>query len=95
MKTVIVENASQAEMDHAVLQSAIPTRFKQVIAKVLALISANPKIGAVVFRSMRYFVLQRFPYTIYYYEGASYIYVVAFIHHSYVDKVIGSGDCHE
>jgi hypothetical protein len=80
---VVIDPDAQDEIDNALTVSRDAARLQTAITDLLALIQANPQIGARVGRQgARQTLLNGFPYSIVYVEEPNQIRVVAFPHTS-------------
>jgi plasmid stabilization system protein ParE len=81
---VVIDQDAQDEIDNALTVSQDPARLRAAISDALALIQANPQIGARVGRRQgrQYILTNRLPYSIVYVEEPNQIRVVAFPHTS-------------
>ena len=87
MKKIIIHEEAEKELWYAVeyyedKAKGLGLDFEQEIQKALALIQENPEISTESEYGVRRYLLQRFPYFIYYDEYEEYIWIIAFAHTS-------------
>jgi plasmid stabilization system protein ParE len=79
---VVIDQDARDEIDNALAVSRDAPQLQAAINDALALIQANPQIGARIGRRRGRYVFTRFPYSIVYCEEPNLIRVVAFPHSS-------------
>lgn len=87
MKRVIIHEDAGKELWHAVEYyedkvAGLGLDFENEIQKALISIQGNPKLHTETKYGVRRYLLQRFPYFIYYGEYDDHIWIIAFAHTS-------------
>jgi toxin ParE1/3/4 len=73
-----IETAARYELEIP----GLGTRFGAEVNRVIELLLDNPKIGALIDKEMRHFVLRRFPHSIIYAVVSESLYILAVAHGS-------------
>jgi toxin ParE1/3/4 len=86
VKTIILHSEAIAELDAAVAyyeqqRKGLGLEFLSSVERAFALIQQNPKLGtAYKLSRLRRYVLQRFPFSIFFAELEAYLWIVAIAH---------------
>ncbi len=86
MKPIVIHGKARAELDHAIghyerQKIGLGLDFLTEIEKAVSKIKENPEIGSPYKKkNLRYYLVHRFPYVIYYANLSEYIWVAAIAH---------------
>lgn len=86
MKPIIIHDKAKQELDHAISyyeeqKRGLGLDFLSKVEKALEKVRINPNIGSPYnIKNLRYYVIRRFPYKIFYTEFEGFIWIVAIAH---------------
>ena len=86
MKPIIIHDKAKQEFDHAISyyqeqKQELGLDFLSEVEKALDKIAVNPSIGSPYnIKNLRYHIIRRFPYKIFYKEFEGFIWIVAIAH---------------
>lgn len=86
MKPVIIHSKAREELDHSIFyyekqKTGLGLDFLSEVEQALGKIQQNPSLGAIYKATgLRRYVVQRFPFLIFYAEFSEFIWIVAIAH---------------
>ncbi|MEA5535078.1 type II toxin-antitoxin system RelE/ParE family toxin [Crocosphaera sp. XPORK-15E] len=86
MKSIIIHDKAKQELDHAISyyekqKQGLGLDFLSEVEKALEKVRINPNIGSPYsIKDLRYYVIRRFPFKIFYTEFEGLIWIIAIAH---------------
>ena len=86
MKPIIIHDKAKQELDHAISyyqkqKQGLGLDFLSEVEKALEKVRINPSIGSPHnIKNLRYYVIRRFPFKIFYAEFEAFIWIIAIAH---------------